>query len=299
MIALDFINLVSGQLGWGTQTGIATLDTEGEKILIISNTIISSMQNDKTWPELRADGEVMKTAPRSIGAYCAITYGSVELTSTEEVFASTDVGKLIQVGSYKTVYRIATYVDLENVTLETPWRDEDVTLQTAVIGQDRYSLPSDLDMLLSGKMVNLSTGTEIREVDPTEMRAIRSANGLTLLQNEPEYFTIHGLDSSGNKQVHFDKVSDAEYALEYDYQADHPTLTADADPILYPDKYVMYIADSVIAKLQRDVENSQVAMQTSQDSLKEAMRVGSNPNNSRDRMRLRVRGNKLGAYRRR
>ena len=299
MQALEFINLVSGQLGWGTQTDITSMDTDGDKILSISNAIIASMQNDKTWPELRKDGEIRKTASRAIGEYCAITYGSTTLTSSNDEFLSSDAGKLIQVGSYKSLYRIDTFTGIGEVELETPWRDEDTTLQSAVIGQDKYSLPSDLDRFLSGKILNMTTGTEIIEVDPTEMRAIKSRDGLTLLQNEPENFTIHGLDSSGNKLIHFDKISDEEYALEYDYQMDHPELVADTTEILYPVKYVMYIADSVIAKLQRDVENSQVAVQTSQDSLKEAMRVGSNPNNSRDRMRLRVSGTKLGAYRRR
>jgi hypothetical protein len=257
------------------------------------------MQNDKTWPELRKDGEIRKTAPRSIGEYCAITYGSTTLTSSNDEFLSTDVGKVIQVGSYAAVYRIDTFTGIGEVELESAWRDEDITVQSAVIGQDKYSLPSDLDMLLSGKMLNMTTGTEVREVDPTEMRAIKSRDGLTLLLVEPQNFTVHGLDSSGNKLIHFDKISDEEYALEYDYQMDHPELVADSTEILYPDKYIMYIADSVIAKLQRDVENSQVAVQSSQDSLKEAMRVGSNPNNSRDRMRLRVKGTRYGAYRRR
>jgi len=311
MNALQFVNLVSGQLGWGTETDVAALSSDGSKILSITNVIIAAMQNDKTWPELREDGEVRKTAPRTIGAYCEITYGSTSLFSlddsggdftSDDEFTSADVGKLVQVGEHKSVYRIATYVDAEEVTLESPWRDESIATVdavTAVVGQDRYSLPSDLDRFLSGKMRNLTTGTESKEVDPTEMRAIRHRSGLTLQQTEPQNFTIHGLDAEGDKYVHFDNISDAEYILEYDYQIDHPTLDASGDEILYPDKYIMYIADSVIAKLQRDVENSQVAVQTSQDSLKEAMRVGSNPNNSRDRMRIRVQGTPHGAYRRR
>ena len=302
MNALDFVNLVSGQLGWGTETDVADLTEDGKKILVMSNAILSAMQNDKTWPELRVEGWINIEAPRTTDAYGSIADGGTTLTlagASADSFTAADVGRLVQVGAFTPYYRIKTFTDTNNVELETAWKDETTALQTLVIGTDRYSLPSNCDRVLSGSMRNLSTGTQLEEVDPDQMRVIQHYDGLKLVQEEPSNFVISGLDSDGNKIMHVDRVSDEVYTLEYAYQKDHPVLSASTDKILYPYKYIMYIGDSVIAKLQRDVENSQVAVQTSQDSLKEAMRVGSNPNNGRDRMRIRVQGSSHGGYRRR
>jgi hypothetical protein len=302
MEALEFVNLVSQQLGWGTETDVSDLSDEGNKILNITNSVLSAMQQDKNWPELRSVGRIAIVEPETSEALATVAYGdkTIELVSPSDDFFDTDsVGKLIQVGSYTPYYRIDTQTDTLIVETENAWRDEDATLETIVMGDDIYLLPADFDRLLEGTMLNLSTGNTVEEIPPNQMREVKYADGLKLVQQEPRYFTIHGYSTGGLKQVHMDRIGDDNQFLEFDYQINHPILTASTSDILYPNKYNMYIADSVIAMLQRDVENSAQAVQTSNDMLQKAMKAGSNPDNSRDRMRMRATGTPYGAYRRR
>jgi len=303
MEALEFVNLVSSQLGWGTETDVSAPTPEGLKILQVTNTIIASMQNDKNWPELRKTGYLAINAPKTSDPFATTTFGAAGVTLENEAdpfFSILDsVGKIVQVGAFKPIYKITTVSTVRICGFNTAWRDESSSGDTIVMGQDTYSLPADFDRLLLGKMLNMGTGTELEELDPVAMRTEKFNDGFGLVQEEARYFTIHGLDSAGYPLVHFDRIFDKNCTISYEYQMKHPTLTTSTDPILYPVKYILYIADSCIAMLQRDVENSANAVQTSTDKLQNALRVGANPNNSRDRMRIRTQGALHGAFRRR
>jgi len=303
MEALEFVNLVSRQIGYGRHTDLTALTEEGEDILAITNVVLQAMGHKKVWPQLRKEDRIQIYAPKTSDAYGTGTYGSgtFEIVAPGGDFFSLilDPGRLIQVGSYTPFHRIATVSSQKICTLESVWAGEDFTEEAFTVGQDIYPLPADFDRLLSGSLKNITTNTEVEEVTPTEMKAIKHRDGLKLVEEEPQHFCIYGLSDSGASLIHLDRISDASYNLEFEYQMKHPTLAADDDPILYPDKYMLSLADKVIAMLQRDKENSERAVMAANDALREDLAVGAHPDNSSDKMQLRIQGTPYGAYRRR
>ena len=297
MNALDFINLVMGQLGWDTETDVADLSSDGEKALRVTNIVLSSMQNDKNWSELNVQDTLELTPAFTLTATGTATYGSadVALTADEATALSGSEGYMVQIGS-SGFYRVVSYSN-PTLTLDTPWREATAALLVIKLAPDQYSLPSDVDHVLNDTVFNRDTGSYPDEISSRDLRRVRNLNGQSLVWGEPKKYSVYGEDASGYKIMHFDALTEDPSQLDFEYQKDHPQLTASSDKILYPDSYLMYISDAVIAKLQRDVENSQAAVQATQDKLHEASQAGKSGSGGRDRLRLRVAGYRHGSYR--
>jgi hypothetical protein len=263
------------------------------------------MQNDRDWPELSVTATMATSDIVEEDNKVFLSKGSATMTldpSATTTFSSGDVGKYVQInGSFP--YKITVRLDARRVTLERVWSDASVVLGDYKKFTMIYSLPTDYDRILGGEITILDTGGKISEIPPTEFRNKVRDNGISRLIQDPEFYSVYGVDSLGYATINFDKVFDEGRILEYTYQKKHPDLQLGYGKtevtILYPDRYTLYIVDQTVAKLSRDVENSAQVQQQANDAYKEAMRANSNPATGRERVVMSKEALRHGAYRRR
>jgi len=302
MLASDLINGISDLLGWGQIDAITDEPTPDiRKVVRALNRTLSSMQIDRDWPELNVDARMDVVAPTDLAAISA-TKGSKTLTSAA-LFTSGMVGSHIVFDDYSGFYEIMAFTSTSQVTIDRIWPHANVVDKPVTVVKVKYSLPGDYDRILGGVVRNLTSEVEILEKIPSAFKQEMRDNGNTIKIDEAQYFTVNGLDSSGNSLMHFDRAFLVATTLEYSYQRKHPLVEVGAqasdDAILYPDRYELFIVDQTVAKLARDVENSAQQQQQASDAYKEAVRVNSNPGTGSERVVMTVDSLRHGAYRRR
>jgi hypothetical protein len=292
MVYSELLNSVSDLLGWGQIAAITEVPSdEFRKIIRATNSVLKAMQLDKDWPELRTEGAISIAAPGTTDVVFSEGSNLLALHGTPTThFHNTDIGKLVLIPTYNEYYTITAYINQNLVTIDRVWPHASEEVDAIEFGFNYYSLPSTYDRVLSGEMTNRVTG-------------VIKDNGSTFATVSPMYFTVHGLDSSGNSKVHFDSLFPVVTSVEYSYQMKHPTIamgsqTTDGN-ILYPERYTLYIVDQIVAKLTRDVENSAAVQQQASDAYREAMRANSSPGTGRERTVMVSCALRHGAYRRR
>lgn len=297
MQALEFINYVCDMMGWGQTTNIATdTDPDVRKAIRVSQATLKAMQNDKEWPELRENGVVDIPAQSALAGFTT-SYGSATVVYTGTLTADY-VGTVVDFGdANEYLYRVVS-VGVNTLDVDHVVQSASELNATGTFTWDFASLPSDFDRNPTAEMFNMRLGAEVTETDNVTMRKTKRDAGTSLTLQTPQTYVIHGRDASGDKLVHFDYATGVVDSYSFEYQKRHPDLTANATEILYPERHMLYVFDSIMAKLRRDVEDSEKAQIAAQDALKEAIRVGSNPDQSRSRTRMRVDRLKHGSYRR-
>jgi hypothetical protein len=299
MRAIDLVRNVSDLLSWGEVDTIEGEQSKEVRIIVRAcELVMSSLQADKNWPELAKEGTLITQADQTHAVTAAFTQGSKEVSGS---FFDTEVldvvGCLVAVGDYETTYRV-TYIDDTTMKLDREWVDEDYTglAVSLTFGRDRYEVPRDFDRLRSDNLFNITTGDSYVEVvDEDELGMIM---GSTLTPDSPTKVFLGGLSPSGKIMFNFDCVPDESELYRYKYQANHPELTLDATPILYPVRYHQAIVDLVVARLGRDMDNKALAQQQAGEALQEKVKQHSNPSTSETRLRLSPGGLRRKARRR-
>jgi len=250
-------------------------------------------------PELRKQG-VLSLSAITDEYQAGVTYGSTAVTSSDNPFTAAMVGRAIQFGSDTVHYRIGAFTSASQITLDRAYLGDTDADTTLFMGQDTYELPSDFNELLSKRMINLVTGTEVEEIDPTEMRAKKLAYGLTIDGREPYYITIHGKATDNSVRLaHIDCFCGQIYALEYEYEAKHAKLTADDTEVFYPEHMFLAITDNIIARVMRDHEQAQTSGQLMQDAAREMANARKSNLNGQDKLAFKPALRTRGKYRRR
>jgi hypothetical protein len=309
MTYLELINSVSGLLGWTSMDAITdTANSEQTKVVRCLNSILKAMQTEQDWSELRAQYRLSVEAVTTEAEQFTITKGNSSGACTSPAtnfLLSTDVGKALKAGTHKAIYYVTDVSpdDDRFVTLDRVWTGPSLAEQQYWMGWLSYSMPSDYDRILSGSAITMDSGLEITEISPTEMRKVMKDAGGAFRVGDPKHFCVHGLDSSGNPKIHFDSVFEVARSLEFEYQKKHPTIATGAgasnDPILYPERFNLYIIDQAVAKLSRDVEQSATLQANFSDVIKEANRANSSPSPTRERTVVKPVSLRHGAFRRR
>lgn len=303
---VEMINTICGQMGYGNISGITdtTSVPEVQTVVRVTNAVLQAMSGERPWPELRESALITITGPTTEASIANITKGSATLTleaTSTLTFSSGDVGKIVQIEGYNGHYTISAYVGAREVTLDRVWTGTTVALGTITVAVIDYALPANFGLMLSAEMRNLDTGTKLDEISPSEMAQRIRDNGTVLLKQEATAFTIYGINSSGYKSVHFDTIFSANCYLSYEYQKIHPTIVVGSGAVngtvLFPDQYLLYIMDQVIAKLSRDLENSAMVAQQANDAMKEAMRAHSSPSSTKERTIMRPQALRHGHFR--
>jgi hypothetical protein len=289
MNALTLVNDVELMMGYElSSTIVGTLSKETQTVVRACESVLLSLQGDRNWQELTVDGQIRMDASRSFAGTTTITRGSTNLFNDGGGFLSTDVGQSVLVVGTRVAYRIAAYVDTNNVTLARTWVEDDhATTADVVVGQDTYELPTDYDRHLVEKFYNPVSNSYIEVVGPDELAVMRQALGLSLNVGIPEKCTIRGLNATGTARVvHFDKCADTYYELDFQYQRQHPALVADTTDVLYPDNHFLYIKDMIKAILDRDNEMAQTSGQVAQEAIQNRLKVQQSGTSGSEALRI-------------
>jgi hypothetical protein len=291
MKALDFVATVSDYLGWGEVTTIENPDDSVRKILRTTNLVLRSLQTDTNWKELRRSGVLVTQEPlelADIAISAVLGESSIFVALTGAGYNPNDyINCLLRVGSGGNLYRITAYEGVDRLTLDRPWTDPTVGANGQVtIMRDTYHLPEDYDRMVSRSFRNQVDGTKVDLVGEDEIEYQRTVIPQGSLAGQPERVAIYGRSPSGLTTVVFDRAPNKAYLFDYEYQCNHPHIKYDTQDILYPERHGMHIIDQVVARLNRDVENAQNAMQTAQEALAERVRQGANPDSGNARLRF-------------
>jgi hypothetical protein len=304
---LALINEVEDRLGWRqTETLEGTQRPETRKLVRLLNRVLNSMQALDDWPLLRTDGTLQLIADDSGDAYFELTNGSatVELGASETTLAFSEqlIGRAIQLGSHATIYRIKSVESTTQLTLNRPylgddWTDADGEL-SYVIAQDQYFLPEDFDRPTEDWQ-NFFGDPGIDPIGPNAFRKERIARGNSLLLDDPNVFTVYGLDDSETFQkIHFDPWPDNERILNYTYQKNHPKIETDEDRILFPKTHEGIIIEAMLQLAHRDYEDSDKSQVVLQDLIRTINQAQAPGNVAQDRMRFTPNGkHRLAQYR--
>jgi hypothetical protein len=262
--AIDFINEANDRLGWPQ---LDSLDIAREswtakqrKLVSLVNRILKTMGGLNDWPLLRADGtlvliadEVSDTTSGS-EEYVTATQNSTSVTIANSSLDNTYIDRAFQVSGDEYVYRIATVPTATTLTLNRAWVSASITAsdeKTYKIAADRYALPTDFDRFTED-LQNYFSPYHIEPVVPREF-ARRRQDGSGIEVDDPQVFTVYGLNPGQSAQlIHFDPYPDAARMLTFAYQKLHPTLNSDNDKILYPERYIEVLMDTVLEVANRD-----------------------------------------------
>jgi hypothetical protein len=306
MNALEFVDAISDALGWGEVTSIVDdVSSDTRKVIRNAGMVLNSMQSDQDWQSLRSTGKILTQPPLILtNQVLAVVKGdrTINFTGALPAVVNQDLSGCIislhpydatvpllgdgGVSTHPTSYRLEAHNGSTSFELDKPWMydtEGGANAYTITISRDRYQLPADYDRLKGDTLYNITTGKEMRLVNEHEVRKDFST---TVTPAEPETYTIYGLTSKGNPMLHLNIPADELYILSFDYQKNHPPLVGDKTEILYPVRYHMFMVDSVKARLDRDAENKQQAMQVANDALAERIRQEATPEPGSSRNRF-------------
>jgi len=197
------------------------------------------------------------------------------------------VNCLVRISGYNSTYRILAVSAPNFVTLDRPWIEDSIAGNVSVVlSRDIYQLPADYDRIVSRFLRNSANGTKIDIVGEDEIEHSRVNVSQGAIAGQPQRVTIYGRSPSGFRTIIFDRAPDQRYVFDFEYQRNHPLIEHNEQEIMFPDRYLLHLVDQVTARLNRDVENSQKAIQEAQDALMEKVRQGSNPDSGNARMKL-------------
>lgn len=290
MRALDFVATVADTLGWGDVTNIENNDSdEVRKILRACNLVLRSLQAEQNWQDLRGNETITTQPPYSEEVTCTVNTGeSTMLLNAISADIDDYINCLLRVAGYNSTYRILANNGGYVVQLDRPWIEESLSaaMVTVTFSRDIYHLPADYDRMVSKFLRNQANHTKVDIVgeDEIEYNRVHIAQGVTV--GAPEKVTIFGRSPSGFRTIIFDRIPDAQYTYDYEYQRAHPEIKYNSQEILYPERYMLGIIDQVVARLNRDVENVQQAALAAQEALIEKMKQGANPDSGNSRLQF-------------
>jgi hypothetical protein len=290
---LEIINEVEDRLGWRqTDTLEGTQRPETRKLVRLLNRVLAQAQTLDDWPLLREDGTLLLLADETDTAYFDLTNGSATVSAgasdTTLAFDDSYKGRLMQIGSHATLYRVKSVESPTSLTLQRPWLGDDASDEelTYYIVQDRYFLPENFDRPTGG-WENFFGTSDIRPVGPNSFLSRRRDRGSTILIAEPEVYTVYGSDDSETFQViHFDPYPDAARILNFTYQKNHPKIETDEDRILFPKSHEVVIVEAMLQLANRDYEDNQKEQSVLRDLFHAINQAQGTGNVAQDRMRM-------------
>jgi len=237
------------------------------------------------WPLLRAEGSIVligdEVSDTTSGSeeYVTATQNSTTVTVDNASFDDTYIQRAFQVVGDDYVYRIESVPTATTLVLNRAWISDSIDStdeETYKIGADRYALPTDFDRFTED-LQNYFAPYSIEPVTPREF-AQRRRDGRGIEVDDPQVFTVWGLNPGQSAQlIHFDPYPDAARLLTFHYQKVHPEINSDNDKLLYPERYLEVLMDTVLEVANRDHEDDSKVQQLLIDAITKYNQQLSNP----------------------
>jgi len=288
MRTLDFLNELADRVKYPQMDTIenATLTPEQRKLIRAANRVIRTMGGIYPWPLLREEGAIVtvayKTSDTTSGSeqYVTATQGSDTITIANGDFTNIYENWAIQISGDDYVYRIKRVVSATTLQLNKVWVSDSITAaddeRTFTAAMDRYALPLDFDRAMDD-LQSFFGPYGIKPVSPEEFRAHRRRDR-DMVVGDPEYFTIFGLTPTQTAQmIHFHPFPKESRMLTFDYQRVHPTLNSDNDLILFEERFIEALLETIIWLVDRDYEEDEKVAQTLADALRHYNQQAANP----------------------
>lgn len=290
---LSLINEVEDRLKWRqTDTLEGTRRPNTRKLLRLLNRVLASMQTLDDWHLLRADGTLQLVAAETGTAYFDLTSGSatVAIGASETTFAFSNamVNRAVQIGSHETIYRVKSVESTTSITLNRPWLGDDASDEALAysMAQDRYVLPEDFDRP-TDSLENFFGSSSIEAVGPNVFLEQRRNRGATMLVEDPERYTVYGLDDSETFQiVHFDPYPEDARVLTFTYQKNHPVIETDEDRILFSRSHEVIVLEAMLQLANRDYMDSTKVEAVLRDLIRTINQAQGAGNIAKDPMRI-------------
>lgn len=278
LTGLSVINEIEDRLGWPQsktlegQVGEATRTRKAKKLL---NRVLKNLTAAETWPMLRAEGTIITEAPLDNTAVrldltngsSTVTISSFDVSGTGDVQLTPFLIKhkiwAIQIGTGYPIYRIEEVLSPTSVKLNRPWigddstptGDDDDDTFRLLFAMDRYALPEDYDRP-SGKWEDFLSIYNVHPAGEEEFAKRRRAGGRTITYDDPQWYTVYGLDPTETYQVlHLHPWPKQQTMLQYNYQRVHPDIRVDDDLILFPQAQLSIVIEAVLYLANRDYED--------------------------------------------
>jgi len=271
MTGLQVINEIEDRLSWPQTESIdqEPRTSETRKLLRFLNRVLQTITGTKDWPRLRATGAVIllasETSDLTSGSeqYVSISQNSDLMTVANGTFDETYIWRAIQVSGDEIVYRIKAVPSPTVLQLGSIWVNDDIVVgdeRTFTIAMDKYALPTDFDRPLSEAQAFFEP-YNIQPRSPGEFESIRRRDpGITV--GDPDCFTIYGMnDGQSTELVHFHPYPENQRIINFEYQRVHPEINSDNDEVLFPQRFIAFIVETVEALALRTNEDDPNKMQ--------------------------------------
>lgn len=287
---LELINEVEDRLGWRQTSSLdGDLRPDSRKLVRLLNRVLKSIQRIDDWPLLRKDEEIKTIAALQDTEYLAIENGSATLAlgASEEgtlSFTESMIGRAIQIGSEKTIYRIVSVESPHSITLNKEWIGDTISdTKTAYkICQDQYALPEDFDRPAKGWETFLEP-YHVEAVGPDEFKRERTKRGGYMLIANPDRFTIYGYTDNNYQQVlHLDPYPEDEVVMNYSYYCNHPEINTDNDRVLIPAAKLDAVIQGMIYLATRDYTDDTKVQLVLRDYMDSLNKAGGSPTTAED-----------------
>ena len=287
---LDLLNEVEDRLNWRqTETLEGTQRPETRKLVRLLNRILNSMQSLDEWPLLRADGDLQLVARVSATETAAtLTDGSATVDLANAAFTDSYKTRLIKFGSNDTLYRIKRVVSATEIELNRPWVGDDYAAAELAyeIVQDRYAMPANFDRPTGG-WESFFGASNITPIGPEKFLEIRRGRAGALIYDDPDVFTVYGLDDSETFQiVHFDPYPAENRILYYTYQKNHPKIETDEDRVLFPKSHEGIVIEAMLHLANRDYNDDAKTQMVLHDYIRTLNVAQGSGNVAQDKMSL-------------
>ncbi len=290
---LALINEVEDRLGWRqTKTIDGDLAPDSRKMLRLLNRVLKSIQRLDDWPLLRRDGEILTVATISQDAYIDITNGGTTLGigATEPAapsgltFSEEMVGRAVQIGGEKTLYRVASVESPTSLTLNKQWIGDTIADASTgiIIGQDQYALPEGFDRPAAG-WESFLTPYHIEAIGPDKFKNLRTSRAGQIRTQAPEVFTIYGLTQFNYQQVlHLDPFPLQAQVLNYSYYIDHPEIENDESRVLVTSAKLDAVIEGMLYLATRDYTDDTKMEAVLRDYMRALNSAGGSPGAAED-----------------
>lgn len=207
------------------------------------NETLQHIHNQYDWFWAR-DRAIVQTVIDKTAGTISITSGATAVVGSGTAFVSADVGKFLQTSDSNDWYRISTFTDTENITIEVAYTGtSDLSGGTYTIRKWFYSLPSTAE-----KPLIIRQTRSPRLLTPVRYREFFHTLAHPTSTGKARAYIVWGLDSDGYVQFYVYPWPDAVYNLEVPFKKRFVELSEDDDKPDMPDKWRIYVIDGALAR---------------------------------------------------
>lgn len=265
LTGLKVINLIEERVGYTISSTLEGPDIKPEtrKLTNLLNHVLRVLQGMDDWPRLKTNGYIQTLAP--ITGTCAVSATDV-LDNTATWTTALNGAAITFDDAPEYVYTIKSINSETGLTLEEPFIAAAGLPATGyTIAQDLYVLPENFDRPVDEWKSFFGPNILQPLDDYAFMDMRREDNSLT--PGEPLYFTLAPLTASNELQVAFHPYPSNKRMYKFRYIKKHPEIERDTDLILFPERQIDAVVQSLIDAVYRDFEDDDRMLRTLQDSV--------------------------------